>query len=274
MLALLILSCLCNMGSAVPVSAKVAPPLEALPSQRLHPELTEAQTQAPLSPLLEQPQPSSQPLPSPQLLPPLQQYPWTSLGGTPMIYPFQPNIAGSQPPNQPAFPLQPMVFPSFGYMPFFPSPYTNQLFSPYRLPEASLPQTPANQAPHVLPAETTLAAAPGGEVAQTQQQQSPQVVYMVQQPMNPALGGLSSEELQIAAKMSQLGMYMPTVLNNQGTGVVQAGGQAADVGPLAAGVQLKPRTSGGSGGTPCSNNKLQTAARAAAEGAHGVTDTD
>lgn len=269
MLALMVLSCLCNMGSAVPVRAKAAPPLEALPSERLHLDLPEVQTEAPLAPILEQPQPSSQPQPSPQLLHPLQQYPWTSLGGAPLIFPFQPNLAGSQPPNQPALPIQPMVFPPFGYMPFFPSPYSNPLFSPYRLPEASLPQTPANQAPHALPAETSLAAVP--EVGQTQQQQSSPVVYMVQQPMNPALGGLSSEELQIAAKMSQMGVYMPTVLNNPNTGVVQAVGQTADLGPLAAGVQLKPRTNGG---TPCANNKLQTGARAEAEAAPGPADTD
>ncbi|KAK7929225.1 hypothetical protein WMY93_005620 [Mugilogobius chulae] len=139
-------------------------------------------------------------------------------------------------------PIQPLVFPPFGYLPMFP-PYTNQMLSPYRLPEASLPQAPANPAPNALPAETSLAAAPVGEVVQTQQQQqqqqqNPQVIYMMQQPMNPQLGGLSSEELQIAAKMSQLGMY--TVMNNVGGGAVQAVNPMAvnaEVGVLPAGVQ-------------------------------------
>ncbi|XP_033821546.2 uncharacterized protein LOC117370258 [Periophthalmus magnuspinnatus] len=176
MMVLLVLSCLCYMGSSTPLNAQPAPPLESHLSPRVHgaAEATETQTQAPLAPIVEQPQPSSQPLPSPQLLPPLQQYPWGPLGGTPLIFPYQPNVVGSQPvANPPGMPMQPLVFPSFGYLPMFP-PYTNQMLSPYRLPEAPLPQAPANPAPNALPVETSLTAAPGGEVLQVQQQQQQQ----------------------------------------------------------------------------------------------------
>lgn len=73
--------------------------------------------------------------------------------------------------------------------------------------------------------------------------------------------------LQIAAKMGQLGVYMPAVLNNPGSGgSVQSLSQAAgvthqekadgvsSVGVLPAGVQQKQALRGGSGGSPCSNN--------------------
>ncbi|KAJ0050918.1 hypothetical protein NL108_009909 [Boleophthalmus pectinirostris] len=275
MIVLIVLSCLCYVGSAIPLSAKPAPPLESHLSPRVHgaAEATEAQTPAPLAPI-EQPQPSSQPLPSPQLLPPLQQYPWSPLGGAPMIFPYQPGVVGSQPAaNQPGMPIQPLVFPPFGYMPLFP-PYTNQMLSPYRLPEAPLPQAPANPAPNVLPAETSLTAAPGGEVLQTQQQQqqqqTPQVIYMMQQPMNPQLGGLSSEELQIAAKLSQMGMF--TVMNNAAGGplqqVIPAAGIPnqvnAEVGVLPAGVQKIQGPNRRTGGSPCSKKQQTTGPQKAA----------
>ncbi|CAL9700201.1 unnamed protein product [Knipowitschia caucasica] len=292
MIVFIFLLCVCHVGSSVPLNAKPAPPLE---SPHLSPrapaapaEPSQGQAQASLAPIVEQPQPSSQPMPSPQLLPPMQQYPWSSLGGAPLIFPLHPNMVGPQPAaNQPGMPMQPMVFPPFGYLPMFP-PYTNQMLSPYRLHEAPLPQAPANPAPNALPAQTALTAAPLGEVLQTQQQQqqilqpqqqqqqqNPQVIYMMQQPMNTQLGGLSSEELQIAAKMSQLGMY--TVVNTAGAGVqplTQAAGTGpqvrADLGVMPAGVQ-KMQGPRGSGGTPCSNNPQSTGSqRAAAEPAADI----
>lgn len=272
------------MGSPVPLNAKPAPALQSHLTPRVQAaEATEAQTQAPLAPIVDQPPSSSSPpLPSPQLLPPLQQYPWSPLGGAPLIFPFQPNVPGSQPAgNQPGMPIQPMVFPSFGYMPLFP-PYTNQLLPPYRLPEAPLPQAPANQAPNALPAETSLTAAPVGDVVQTQQQQqqNPPVIYMMQQPMNPQLGGLSSEELQAAAKLSQMSMF--TVLNTVGGGPVQPVNQGAgianqenpNVGVIPAGVQKIQSPSGGAGGTPCANNQRSTGPQKPAPEPAAAADVD
>ncbi|TKS68217.1 hypothetical protein D9C73_002278 [Collichthys lucidus] len=122
-----------------------------------------AETPAPLSPEVGQPQPGvpQQPAPQggPQFLPPTQYYVWSTLGGSPMIMPLQPNMHGSLP----AFPQQPL---------------------------------------------------------------NPQIVYMLQQPMSAALGSLSSEELQMAATMGQLGVYLPRVLTNPSTVAVQPVNQA------------------------------------------------
>ncbi|KAM4595730.1 ameloblastin [Fundulus diaphanus] len=202
----------------------------------------------PLPPSLEQTQPGNpqmqQQQQQQQQQPPDQQAnPQQSLqhqvlfpqGGSPMMIPLPQSVGGFLPPNQLTYAQQPLIFPPYGFLPIFPSPYSNQLFSPYGFPKVSespLPQTPTNQLTNgpVLPAYNAAgAAAPAGAAAQQIQQEKPPIVYMLQQPMNPSLGGLSSEELETAAKMSQLGMYMPTMLGNlpTGAGAVQAQSQAA-----------------------------------------------
>lgn len=277
MITLILAFCLISVVSAVPVSANVLPPLishgEALQTQRIQMveppyQNPEAQTPAPLSPNLVSPQPGVPQQLTPQFLPPLQQYPWSPLGGSPLGIPLQPNVYGSHPVNQPPLPLQPLIFPPFGYFPILSSPYTNQLFSTYRfpvIPEAPLPQTPSNQPSNVLPeTETSPGVIPSGNAAQPQQQK-PQIVYMLQQPMSSPLGALSSEELEIAAKMGQLGVYLPTVLANQPAGAVQPVSQAAGlanpekpdalptVASSPAGVQ-QMQGHNGSGSMPCANN--------------------
>ncbi|XP_035811571.2 ameloblastin isoform X2 [Amphiprion ocellaris] len=253
MMIIVILSCFTIMVSAVPVTSNVLPPLQtqggATQTQGVQPvEVTnqqpEAQRPAVLPPSVHQPRSgvSQQPNPqiSPELTPSLQQYVWPPQGGSPLLIPMQPGIQGSQFANQLTLPQQPLIFPPYGYIPLFAPPYRNQLMSPYGYPmvlEAPLPQSPAyqQQLPNspVLPAENAAGpAAPSGNApqpVQQQQQQTPQIVYMLQQPMSSqlALGGLSSEELEMAAKMSQLGVYMPTVLTNQPAGAVQPEMQAA-----------------------------------------------
>ncbi|KAI3353163.1 hypothetical protein L3Q82_019720, partial [Scortum barcoo] len=181
----------------------------------------DAQTPAPLSPIVEQPQPGvpQQPDPQggPQFLPPTQFYIWSPLGGSPMIIPLQPSVHGAQP----ALPQQPLIFTPYGYFPLVSSPYGNQMFSPYgfsMIPGSPLPQTLANQPPNspALPAETPSGAALSGNTFQPMQQQQ-----------NSELGSLSSEELELAAKMGQLGVYLPTVLTNPSAGAVQPVNQAA-----------------------------------------------
>lgn len=273
------------MVSAVPVTSNALPPLQtqegATQTQGVQPvEVTnqqpEAQRQAVLPPSVNQPQSgvTQQPNPQigpqlgPQLTPLLQQYMWPPQGGSPLLIPMQPSIQGSQFANQLALPQQPLIFPPYGYIPLFAPPYRNQLMSPYGYPmvlDAPLPQSPANQQlPNspVLPSENVAGpATPSGNAPQPvqQQQQTPQIVYMLQQPMSSqlALGGLSSEELEMAAKMSQLGVYMPTILSNQPAGAVQPEMQAAagltnpeqqgvapTVGISAAGVQQRQACSG------------------------------
>ncbi|KAF3852057.1 hypothetical protein F7725_005412, partial [Dissostichus mawsoni] len=126
-----------------------------------------------------------------------------------MIIPLQPNVYGSQPANQPTHRQQP-------------------LFSPYGYPmivEPTLPQNPANPPPNspVLPAETLTGPAP----PVLQQQQNPQIVYMLQQSKSPTLGSLSSEELQMAAEMGQLAMYLTNLLKNSPAGAILPVSQAA-----------------------------------------------
>ena len=58
-----------------------------------------AQTPAPQSPKVEEPQPGV-----PQILPPTHYYTWSPLGGSPMIIPVQQSAHGSQ-----TFPQQPLV---------------------------------------------------------------------------------------------------------------------------------------------------------------------
>nr|XP_046270681.1 gamma-hordein-1-like [Scatophagus argus] len=235
MILIILLSCFAIVVSAIPTHPDV------LPSQGGATQATnqksDAQTPAPLSPKEEQPQPGESQQPCPQarsqFLPPTQHYSWPPVGGSPMIIPLPRSVDGSQPVNLPTVPQQPLIFPPYGYLPFFSPPYGNQLFPPYGFPMilASSPsQTPANQNPSgpVLPAETPFGAAPSQNAPQpTQQQQNPQIVYMFQQPMNPALGSLSSEELTMAAKMGQLGVYLPSVISNPSAGSVQSVNQAA-----------------------------------------------
>ncbi|XP_058497032.1 nuclear receptor coactivator 6-like [Solea solea] len=242
MITLILLSCFTIIVSAVPVYPSVHPPQlsqggvqHVQPVEATHPK-PEAETAAPL---LEQPQPGAPqqqgPLGGPQPVPPMQHYTWPPLGDSVMIIPLHMSMHGPQLANQPALPQQPMIFPSYGYFPLVSPSYRNQLSSPYGFPnilQAPLPQTPANQPPtinnQVVAAETPIRTAPTGNAPQpVQQQQTPQIVYMFQQPMNSALGALSSEELEMAAKMNQLGVYMPTMLTNLPSGAVQTLNQAA-----------------------------------------------
>ncbi|XP_017296296.1 gamma-gliadin-like [Kryptolebias marmoratus] len=246
MLIIFLLSCVTIMVTSVPVSPNVHPLLllqRGVPHpQRDQPlettnQRSEAQMAAPLLPNVEQPQPGVPQQPEPQTSPQptLQQYTMLAQGGGQMIIPLPQSLYPSLAANQLPMAQQPMVYPSYGIVPLFPSPYSNQLFSPYgfpTVPESFLPQTPTQQLPSspVSPAETAAGVAgPAGAPQQQIQQQKPQIVYMVQQPMNPSLGGLSSEELQAAAKMNQFGMFMPSVLANRpaGVGAVQPESQAA-----------------------------------------------
>lgn len=238
------------MVSAVPVTSNVLTPKQTREgaTQGVQPvEVTnqqpEGQKPAVPPPSVNQPHSGVTQQPNPQMgpqrTPSLQQYMWPPQGGSPLLIPMQPSIQGSQFANQLTLPQQPLIFPPYGYIPLFAPPYRNQMMSPYGYPmilEAPLPQSPAyQQLPNspVLPAENAAGpAAPIGNApqpVQQQQQQTPQIVYMLQQPMSSqlALGGLSSEELEMAAKMSQLGVYMPTVLTNQPAGAVQPEMQAA-----------------------------------------------
>ncbi|TDH16228.1 hypothetical protein EPR50_G00017600 [Perca flavescens] len=237
MIILILLSCF-TIVSAVPVRPDVLGPLlsqgGATQAQRdveATNQQPDTQTPAPLCPNVEQPQSGVQQQPGPQagpqFLPPTQHHAWLPLGGSPMIIPQQPNVYRSQPANQPTLPQQPLIFPPYTYFPVFSSPYRNQLFPQYRFPmilESPIPQTPENQPPNspMLPTETPSGAAPG-DAAQTgqQQQQNPQIVYMLQQPKSSLLGSLSSEEFQMAAKLGQLGVYLNTVLTNPPARAVQ-----------------------------------------------------
>ncbi|TKS68208.1 hypothetical protein D9C73_002269 [Collichthys lucidus] len=151
-----------------------------------------AETPAPLSPEVGQPQPGvpQQPAPQggPQFLPPTQYYVWSTLGGSPMIMPLQPHVHGSLP----TFPQQPLL-----------SPYGFQM-----IPPPPLLQTPANQPPNslVLPAETPSGVAPSGNA--------------LNPPPQPF------QQQQMAATMGQLGVYLPRVLTNPSTVAVQPVNQA------------------------------------------------
>ncbi|XP_047222434.1 uncharacterized protein LOC124868853 isoform X1 [Girardinichthys multiradiatus] len=276
MIIIFLLSCVTIIVTAVPVSPNVHPlhqPQKGVSHRGQPVEATiksEAQT-APLPLSLEQPQPGNPLQPDQQTNPQqsLQQHALVPQGGSTMMFPIPQGVGGFLPPNQLTLAQQPLIFPSYGFLPVFPSPYSNQLFSPYGFPKVSespIPQTPTNQLTNspVPPVENAAgAAAPSGAGARQIQQQNPPIVYMLQQPMNPSLGGLSSEELETAAKMSQLGMYMPTMLANlpAGAGAVQAQSQAAGLtnpdqwaarqtaGTSATGVQP-------SQGLPCAGSQL------------------
>ncbi|CAG5928509.1 unnamed protein product [Menidia menidia] len=235
MIAVVLLSCAFVMVSAVPLSQGGATQRAQLG------EATngkpEAQTPAPLSPSLQQPQPMAPQPMAPQggAQPSVPLYTWFPQGGSPLLIPLQHSVHGSLPANPLTLAQQPLMFPPYGYVPVLSSPYSNQLLSPYGFPvraEPSFPQSPAQQLPN-SPVENVAApavpAVPSGAAPQQTQQQTPQVLYMLQQSMNPSLGGLSSEELETAAKMSRLGMFMPTLLSNLPTagGAVQPQTQAA-----------------------------------------------
>ncbi|XP_047222435.1 LIM domain-binding protein 1-like isoform X2 [Girardinichthys multiradiatus] len=268
MIIIFLLSCVTIIVTAVPVSPNVHPlhqPQKGVSHRGQPVEATiksEAQT-APLPLSLEQPQPGNPLQPDQQTNPQqsLQQHALVPQGGSTMMFPIPQGVGGFLPPNQLTLAQQPLIFPSYGFLPVFPSPYSNQLVS-----ESPIPQTPTNQLTNspVPPVENAAgAAAPSGAGARQIQQQNPPIVYMLQQPMNPSLGGLSSEELETAAKMSQLGMYMPTMLANlpAGAGAVQAQSQAAGLtnpdqwaarqtaGTSATGVQP-------SQGLPCAGSQL------------------
>ncbi|XP_076583527.1 ameloblastin isoform X2 [Chaetodon auriga] len=222
------------MASAVPTRPNVLPSLlsQGGATQATN-QRPDTQTPAPLSPEVEQP---PQQVAGPQFLPLMQHYTWSPLGGSPVTIHPQPAFHGFQPANLPILPQQPLMFPPYRHFPLFSSPHSNQLFSPYGFPMIlasplqQTQQTPANQPPNslVLPAETPSGAAPSGNAPQPiQQQQNPVIVYLLQQPTNAVLGSLSSEELEMAAKIGQLGVYLPTVLTNPSAGVVLPVNQAA-----------------------------------------------
>ncbi|XP_041839492.1 ameloblastin [Melanotaenia boesemani] len=237
MITILLVLCPIILVSAVPVGPHVHPPQlsQGETTQKVQPveatnQIPEAQSPAPLSPVLEQPNHGTLQQPNPQgsaqASSPL--YMWFPQGGSPVIIPLYQSAQGSLPANQ--LTQQPLIFPPYGFLPVPPSPYGNQPFPQYGFPmifQSSVPPSPANQLPNspMLPAEpaTPLGAAP------QQTQQNPSTAYTLQQLMNPSLGGLSSEELETVAKMGQLGLFMPTVLTNPpaGGGAVQPQSQAA-----------------------------------------------
>ncbi|XP_047435074.1 DNA translocase FtsK-like [Mugil cephalus] len=239
MIVIILLSCFSMMASVTP---RVLPLSRSQggatqgdqPAEAANQDL-ETQTPASLLPGAEQPQQGVpqqlDPQTDTQLNPSRQQYTRFPKEGSPPVFPPQPSTNGAQL----TLPQQPLVFPPYGYFPLFSSPYRDQLIYPYGFPsilQSALPQTPAYQTPNspVLPAVNAAgAAAPSGHtppLLQPQQPQNPQIVYMLQQPMNPALGALSSEELEMAAKMSQLGVYIPNLLPNLPVGAVQPQSQA------------------------------------------------
>ncbi|XP_053711279.1 proline-rich proteoglycan 2-like [Synchiropus splendidus] len=242
MIFTILLSCLTVTVTAVPVSS----PAADVPNQKLTveapaqpcPNLDPSQNALPQQQqqqLLPQQQLPQQQLPQsgPALVPQMQQYNWPPLGGSPLLVPLQPSGAPALPVNQPSLSQQPLVFPPYGYFPVFMPPYTNQVFPQYRIPlmpEAQLPQTPGNPPPNpqVQPAEPPAGPVSGAEAPQTtQQQQNPQIVYMIPQPKGPALGGLSSEELAMAAELGQLSAYLPSLLHNPGPEVAAPVSQTA-----------------------------------------------
>ncbi|XP_078799754.1 uncharacterized protein LOC144990420 isoform X1 [Oryzias latipes] len=241
MIIILLLSCITLLVSAVPVApnthARMLPQGGA--TQRIHPVQStnhkpEVQTPAPLSPIQEQAQSGIPQQPDPQAVlepsPSLPQHTWYPQGGSTPINPMPQNVPPFLPANHLTLgqlPLQ--MFPPYGFYPLFAPPYGNQMFSPYGFPsirespflQAPTQQLQNNQAP---PAENVV---PAGAAPQQTQQQNPPIVYMLQQPMNPAIGGLSSEELEMQAKLNQMSVY--SVLTNlpAGAGPVQPENQAA-----------------------------------------------
>ncbi|KAM4604300.1 uncharacterized protein ACJ7VT_018851 [Polymixia lowei] len=154
-----------------------------------------------------------QPQGAPQFFLPPQYQQWPPQGGVPLMIPFHSHF--QEPQSQ-----QPMIFPH-GYYPMFPMQDSNQLYSPYSWPMVFPPPPPNNPAnqPPAIPAATP-GQTPSGPVpspnAPQPTQQNPQIVYMVRPAMNPALGGLSSEEIEMAVRMGGAGFYpfLPGVQTN------------------------------------------------------------
>ncbi|KAF7664002.1 hypothetical protein LDENG_00193580 [Lucifuga dentata] len=235
MIRAILLACFAITASAIPVNPSVAPLLPGqrgvLPVQRVPPvqatnQILDAQVLPPISPNLQQPQPGT-----PQLLdsPQSQNYPLSPQGGTPLMIPLVPHMHGPQPVNQPMMPQQPLIFSPYGYFPMFSSPHGNQMFSPYGFPmildgvPQQTPQISVNQPPNnpVSPVEKPSGPDPSGNTPEpTQQEQNHQIVYMLPS-MNSPLGGLSSEELEMAARMGRLSVYVSGVQTNMPSGAVQ-----------------------------------------------------
>lgn len=95
------------------LSQRGATQAQKLPTVEATNQKPDAQTPAPLSPKLEQPQPGVPQQPGPQgglqFLTPTRPYTWFPLGDSPVILPLQPSVQGAQPVNQPTLPQQPLV---------------------------------------------------------------------------------------------------------------------------------------------------------------------
>ncbi|XP_034044525.1 E3 ubiquitin-protein ligase Hakai-like [Thalassophryne amazonica] len=196
MIVVIVLSCFAIMASPQPVSTDAPPPLSEqgdLQTQTF--QTTEATTHKPEAQVLgtyplnnEQPQPGIPNIPAPHggshFLPFLQYYPWSPVGGSPLMIPMQMNGQGSQPSN-PATPQQPLIFPPYGYFPLLSPPYRNQQVSPYGFPmtfDAPLPQIPANNPP-ISPQTPSGSGHAVKSPQPSHQTQNPQVFYMLQQPV-------------------------------------------------------------------------------------------
>ncbi|XP_075897061.1 uncharacterized protein LOC142898156 [Nelusetta ayraudi] len=236
------------MASTVPVNPTEAPSILSPGGPTKDPG-----RQAPLSPLVEQPQPgfSQQPEPRPGFQPmsPTQHFAWSPLGGSQMLMPAQMN------PYLPQYvsTLQqwPTVFLPQSYYPLQSPPYTNQLFSPYGYPRIFLQNQPPN----------TLTVPAGATPQPVQQQQSPQIMYVLQQILDLAAGSISSEDLEMAATMGQLAVLLPPVLTNpsvqtgnRAAGLIDTGRQEAP--PAAASPSGVEAQTSGSGAPQPNNNRV------------------
>ncbi|KAM7394292.1 hypothetical protein PAMP_021105 [Pampus punctatissimus] len=184
MIIAILLSCFTITVSPVPVSPNVIPSPQSPQPVEATNQKPEAQTLTPRSPCKDQPQP----------VVPQQQNPQHGYQFLPSLQHFTwPPIGGSPllvPHQQSVQGSQPASQPSLQQS------YQQPLvFAPYGFfPLFSLPY---------------------------RDQQNPQIVYMLQQPMNSRLGGLSSEELEMAAKLGQMGVYMQTALTNPPARAIQ-----------------------------------------------------
>ncbi|XP_030207292.1 proline-rich protein 2-like [Gadus morhua] len=189
-----------------------------------------AMQQPPFQPALQQPamQPALQPAMQPN-----PQQPGPQPAHQPAVQaPLQPLLQGVPVPIQPIQQAPPpMMLNPYGYFPFYPSLQGNQQYTPYAYPmmypaapaapnvQVNPPPNPAPQSP-VSPGET--GPPPPGAAAP-----NPQIVYMIHRPMvtnsaavtneiNAQLGGLSSEELEMVAKLSNSGFFGPHFQPNMG----------------------------------------------------------
>uniref|UniRef100_A0A3Q3IL26 Amelotin n=1 Tax=Monopterus albus TaxID=43700 RepID=A0A3Q3IL26_MONAL len=122
MIIVILFSFFTVMVSAVPVSTILNIFLYsqggATQAERVQPDAAtnqKAETPAPFTPNVEQPQLAAPqlltPQGGPQIVPSVHQYTWSPIGGSPVIIPLQPNIYGFLPANQPAVPQQPLSPP-------------------------------------------------------------------------------------------------------------------------------------------------------------------